>query len=112
MPAYLISDITLRDRESFEVYRSRAADAIHKFGGRYLARLGEIQTLEGTWNPKMIVVVEFPSLERAREWYQSPEYGRALEVRDKALSRNLILVDGMDDPAKIVTHYGRRHNGD
>ena len=42
MPAYLISDITLRDREAFEVYRTRAADAIHRFGGRYLARLGEI----------------------------------------------------------------------
>ena len=74
MPAYLISDITLRDREAFEVYRTRAADAIHKFGGRYLARLGEIQILEGTWNPSMIVVVEFPSLERAREWYRSSEY--------------------------------------
>ena len=111
MPAYLISDITLRDREAFEVYRSRAADAIHKSGGRYLARLGEIQTLEGTWNPKMIVVVEFPSLERAREWYRSPEYARALEVHDNALSRNLILVDGMDNSAKIVTQSERRIAG-
>ena len=112
MPAYLISDITLRDREAFEVYRTRAADAIHKFGGRYLARLGEIQTLEGTWNPKMIVVVEFPSLERAREWYRSPEYAHALEVHDKALNRNLILLDGIDDSAKIVTHGETRGNGD
>ena len=84
MPAYLISDITLRDREAFEVYRTRAADAIHKFGGRYLARLGEIQILEGTWNPQMIGAVEFPSLERAREWYRSSEYAHALGVRDKA----------------------------
>ena len=112
MPAYLISDITLRDREAFEVYRTRAADAIHKFGGRYLARLGEIQTLEGTWNPKMIVVVEFPSLERARGWYRSPKYAHALEVHDKALNRNLILVDGIDDSAKIVTHSKTRGNGD
>ena len=111
MPAYLISDITLRDREAFEVYRTRAADAIHKFGGRYLARLGEIQILEGTWSPRMIVVVEFPSLERAREWYRSPEYARALEVHDKALSRNLILVDGMDNSAKIVTQSERRIAG-
>ena len=112
MPAYLISDITLRDREAFEVYRARAADAIHKFGGRYLARLGETQVLEGTWNPSMIVVVEFPNLERAREWYRSPEYAHALGVRDKALSRNLILVDGMNDSAKIVTRSERRRNGD
>ena len=112
MSAYLIFDIALRDREAFELYRTRAADAIHKFGGRYLARLGEIQTLEGTWNPKMMVIAEFPSLERAREWYRSPEYARALEVRDEALSRNLILVDGMYDVAANVTPNERRRDGD
>ena len=70
MPAYLISDITLRDSNAFEVYRTRAAEAIHQYGGRYLARLGEVQVLEGDWNPKMVVVAEFPSLEQARAWYR------------------------------------------
>jgi uncharacterized protein (DUF1330 family) len=54
MTAYLISDITVRDRAAFEVYRTRAADAIGTYGGRYLARLGEVQVLEGSWNPNMI----------------------------------------------------------
>ena len=95
MPAYLISDITVRDRTAFETYRTRAAEAIHAFGGRYLARLGEVQVLEGSWNPNRIVIVEFPNLEQARAWYRSPEYALALEVRNTALSRNLILVDGV-----------------
>ena len=95
MAAYLISDIAVRDRTAFEVYRTRAADAIHTYGGRYLARLGEVQVLEGSWNPNMIVVVEFLNFEQARVWYRSPEYAFALEVRDTALSRNLILVDGV-----------------
>ena len=99
MAAYLISDITVRDRAAFEIYRTRAADAIHLYGGRYLARLGEVQVLEGSWNPNMVVVVEFPSLEQARAWYRSPEYAFALEVRDTALSRNLILVGGVNQPA-------------
>ena len=99
MAAYLISDIRLRDNNAFQVYRTRAAEAIYKYGGRYLARLGEVQVLEGNWNPNMIVVVEFPSLERAREWYRSPEYALALEVHDEALSRNLILVDGLNERA-------------
>jgi uncharacterized protein (DUF1330 family) len=99
MAAYLISDITVRDRTAFEIYRTRAADAIQNYGGRYLARLGEVQVLEGSWNPNMIVVVEFPNLEQARAWYRSPEYAFALEVRDTALSRNLILVDGLNQPA-------------
>lgn len=47
----------------------------------------------------MIVIVEFPNLEQARAWYRSPEYAFALEVRDTALSRNLILVDGLNQPA-------------
>ncbi|HZW79562.1 MAG TPA: DUF1330 domain-containing protein [Candidatus Deferrimicrobiaceae bacterium] len=108
MPAYLISDITLRDREAFETYRTRAANAIHQYGGRYLARLGEVQVLEGSWNPNMIVIVEFPSLERAREWYRSPEYAYALEVHDKALSRNLIFVDGLKDSTEVINQSERR----
>jgi uncharacterized protein (DUF1330 family) len=63
MTAYLISDITVRDPTAFEVYRTRAAGAIRTYG-RYLARLGEVQVLEGSWIPNMIVVVEFPSLEQ------------------------------------------------
>ena len=99
MATYLISDITVRDRTAFEIYRARAAEAIHTYSGRYLARLGEVQVLEGSWNPNMIVVVEFPSLEQACAWYRSDEYASALEVRDTALSRNLILVDGVNQPA-------------
>jgi uncharacterized protein (DUF1330 family) len=64
MAAYLISDITVRDRTAFEIYRTRAADAIDTHGGRYLARLGEVQVLEGSWNPNMIVVVEFQTWNR------------------------------------------------
>jgi len=101
MSAYLISDITVRDHAAFDVYRTRAADAIHTHGGRYLARLGEVQLLEGSWNPNMIVIVEFPSLEQARAWYRSPEYAFALEVRDKALSRNMIFVDGANQPTTV-----------
>jgi uncharacterized protein (DUF1330 family) len=96
MAAYLISDIAVRDHTAFEVYRTRAADAIHTFGGRYLVRLGEARVLEGSWNPNMIVIVEFPNLEQARAWYRSPEYAFALEMHDKALSRDLILVDGVN----------------
>ena len=99
MAAYLISDITVRDRTAFNIYRTRTAEAIHIHGGRYLARLGEVQVLEGSWNPNMIVIVEFPNLEQARAWYRSREYAFALEVRDTALSRNLILVDGVNQSA-------------
>jgi uncharacterized protein (DUF1330 family) len=95
MPAYLISDVSVRDAEAFQAYRTRAAASIERYGGRYLVRGGPIETLEGGWTPRTIIVVEFADLDRARAWYRSPEYASALEVRDAALGRNLILVDGI-----------------
>ena len=94
MAAYLISDVTVRNAEAFQTYRSRAAEAIANYGGGDLARGGEIQALEGSWHPGNIVVVEFPDLGQARAWYTSPEYASALKVRDSALERDMILVDG------------------
>lgn len=94
MAAYVISDISARDPEALQTYRTRAAASIAQHGGKYVVRGGAIETLEGSWRPEMIVVVEFPSVAQARAWYRSPEYASALEMRDKALSRNLILVDG------------------
>jgi len=96
MPAYLISDVSVKNAEAFQTYRTRAAASIAHYGGRYLVRGGPLETLEGGWTPRAIIVVEFPDLDRARAWYRSPEYALALEVRDDALSRNLILVDGID----------------
>ena len=95
MPAYLISDVRVRDPDAFQIYRTRAAESIRKHGGKYLVRGGGIETLEGEWTPGTIIIVEFPSLEQARSWYASPDYASALAVRDKALTRNLILVDGI-----------------
>lgn len=95
MAAYLISDVTVKNAAAFETYRKRAAASIAQYGGRYLVRGGSIEALEGGWAPRTIIAVEFADLERARAWYRSPEYAEALAVRDKAPSRNLILVDGI-----------------
>lgn len=97
MPAYLISDVTVKDAGAFQAYRSCAATSIEQHGGRYLVRGGPIDALEGSWVPTTIVIVEFPDIERARAWYRSPEYAAALAFRDDALSRSLILVDGIND---------------
>jgi uncharacterized protein (DUF1330 family) len=98
MAAYLISDVSARDPAALEIYRTRAADSIARYGGRYLVRGGTIEPLEGDWRPRMIVVVEFPDVDRARAWYNSPEYAEALAVRDTALSRKLILLEGVEPP--------------
>ena len=96
--AYLISDVTAKDRDAFDHYRTHAAAAIARFGGRYLVRGGTVETLEGEWRPSMVVIVEFPDIEAAQAWYRSPDYADALRFRDAALTRDLILVEGIELP--------------
>jgi uncharacterized protein (DUF1330 family) len=95
MSAYVISEVEMRDAVDFEAYRTIAAKTIAQYGGRYLARGGAANLIEGGPPPKTIIVVEFPTMERLREWYASPEYAEALKLRRTALERRLIFVDGV-----------------
>jgi uncharacterized protein (DUF1330 family) len=101
MSAYVISDVEILDPVQIETYKGLAAATIEQYGGRYLARGGETETVEGDWYPTGVIIVELPSMERARAWYHSPEYAEALKVRQHALKRRLIFVDGMapDQPS-------------
>jgi uncharacterized protein (DUF1330 family) len=95
--AYTISDVVLKDPDAADAYRTRAAASIAAFGGTYIVRSGTTEAIEGNWNPAVIVIAEFPDIATAKKWYNSPEYKEALKFRDKALSRNLILVEGVDN---------------
>ena len=95
MSAYAISEVEVRDAAGFEAYRTIAARAIAQYGGRYLVRGGAASVVEGGPLPKTIIVVEFPTMERLREWYASPEYAEALKARQTAIDRRLIFVEGV-----------------
>ena len=95
MAAYVISEVGPRDAVGWETYRSMAARTIAQYGGRYLVRGGAAEAAEGGPPPKTLIIVEFPSMERLREWYASPEYAEALKVRRTALERRLIFVEGV-----------------
>ena len=99
MAAYVISEVEPRDAALMERYRALAADSIARHGGRYIVRGGAAALIEGAPAPKTIVIVEFPSMARAREWYGSPEYAKALAVRRTALDRRLIFVEGVPPPS-------------
>ena len=72
-----------------------AETSILEYGGRYLVRGAKAEVIEGDSTDRKIVIVEFSTLERAREWYASPAYAKALQFRDKALIRQLTFVDGV-----------------
>jgi uncharacterized protein (DUF1330 family) len=88
-------DVEILDDQMIKEYRLLAQESIAKYGGRYLARGGRVEPVEGGWSPKAIIIVEFPDMTRAKAWYQSAEYAEALKVRARALDRRLIFVDGM-----------------
>ena len=96
MPAYVISEVEVLDNRLIETYRSLAQATIEQYGGRYIVRGGDVELIEGERDPaRRFVIVEFPTMERAREWYRSPEYAEALRVRAGALTRTLVFVDGV-----------------
>jgi uncharacterized protein (DUF1330 family) len=95
MPAaYVISEAEILDEDLANAYRRLAAESIAKFGGRYLVRGGERQLIEGSPPPQVLVIVEFPSMNIAKQWYASPAYAEALKLRANALVRRLIFVEG------------------
>jgi uncharacterized protein (DUF1330 family) len=102
MPAYVLVDITVKDAETYERYKQLAPPTIAAYGGRYLVRGGATEALEGTWTPTRIAVLEFPTVERAREWWNSPEYAPAKAMRQASAQTDMLLVEGLApgmDPA-------------
>ena len=96
MPAYVIVDLQeLTDIEKMGAYRPHGAAAVEKFGGRYLARGGKTDGLEGSWSSQRIAFLEFASLEQARAWYDSPEYVAARKIRDGAANMRMIAVESV-----------------
>jgi uncharacterized protein (DUF1330 family) len=93
MPAYVIVDIEVTDPVSFEGYKKEIGANIAAFGGRYLARGGATEVLEGNWTPKRLVILEFPTMARLKEWYKSPEYAPLHSLRKASASSNLVITE-------------------
>ena len=92
---FMIGQIEVTDPEAYKEYAAKVPATIAKFDGEYLVRGGEMEVLEGEWADRRMVVVKFPSLERAREWYFSPEYEPLKALRQRASVGNVMFVDGI-----------------
>lgn len=95
MSAYVVVDIEVHDRERYETYKRMAPPSIALYGGRYLTRGGETNVLEGDWTPKRFVILEFPTMERARAWWGSPEYAEAKALRQSIATTRMVLAEGL-----------------
>ena len=95
MAAYVVVEVEVLDAERYEVYKRLAPPAIAAYGGRYLVRGGAVETLEGGWSPGRLVILEFPSVERAKEWWGSGEYERAKALRQQSARTEMIVAEGL-----------------
>ena len=95
MPAYVVVEIEVLDAERYETYKRMVPPSLAAYGGRFVVRGGAAETLEGEWSPKRLVIVEFPSLERAKAWWGSPEYAEAKALRQATARTQMIVVEGV-----------------
>jgi len=95
MSAYIIVNIDVTDPEPYERYKSMAHATVTAYGGRYIVRGGPAERLEGSWEPKRVVVLEFPDAARAKAWWSSEEYRPAKALREASARSDMILVSGI-----------------
>ena len=94
MPGYVIAEVTVTHPEEYARYREMVPPTVAKYGGRFVVRGGKTETVEGEWAPTRLVVIEFESAARAREWWASEEYREAKALRQRTARSNVLIVEG------------------
>jgi uncharacterized protein (DUF1330 family) len=95
MSAYIIVEIEVTDPVGYEKYKNLAGATVEKYDGKYIVRGGKTEVLEGDWQPKRIVVLEFPTMKRAKEWLNCEEYREPRKMRHATAKTNMLLIEGV-----------------
>ena len=95
MTAYVIVDIHVTDPLRYEDYKSLAAPTVKLYGGKYIARGGKTETLEGDWSPTRLVILQFDSSEQAKKWLNSEEYREARALRHQTATSQMVVIEGV-----------------
>jgi uncharacterized protein (DUF1330 family) len=95
MPAYVIFDVEIRDMAKYQEFMAGVTPALEAAGARYLARGGAHKVHEGDWEPRRIVIIEFPSVSAWEAFYNGPVYQGLKAVRDSCSSARLVSVEGL-----------------
>jgi uncharacterized protein (DUF1330 family) len=94
-PGYVIAEFNVRDQDAFRDYGQRVPATLSQYGGRFLVRGGKVESLKGDEPKAPVVVLAFESVEQARKWGSSPEYGALVPLRDKAADARIFIVEGL-----------------
>jgi uncharacterized protein (DUF1330 family) len=96
MKAYIIVDVNITDPARYEDYKKLTPDSLKPFDGKFVVRGGQTETLEGDWEPGRIVILEFPSMAKARAWWSSDTYANAKAIRQSASVTRMIVTEGVE----------------
>ena len=94
MTAYIVVEVDVKDPERYADYRSMVPASLAVYGGKYLVRGGQVENLEGDWEPQRFVMIEFDSVEQAKRWWDSDEYREARNLRQATADTRMIVVEG------------------
>ncbi|MCM2252841.1 MAG: DUF1330 domain-containing protein [Ramlibacter sp.] len=92
--AYIIANVDVTDPAQYEEYKRLSTIAMQAHGAQVCIRGGKVEVLEGDWAPQRVVMLKFPSAEKARAFYDSAEYAQAREARQGAAVMRMIVVEG------------------
>ena len=96
MPAYIIVEVSIHNPTEYEDYKKLTPPSLKPFDGKFIVRGGKAETLEGDWNPERIVVLEFPTIEKAKAWWNSEGYAPAKALRQRTSKKKMIVVPGFE----------------
>ncbi len=97
MSAYMIARVDVTDLDAWKNYAANAGPTVAQYGGKYIARGGELTGLENFEDEgKRVVIIQFPDVETAEKWYHSPEYTEVRKLRETAGHARFMIVDGYD----------------
>ena len=94
MAAYIVVEVDVKDPERYADYRSMVPASLAVYGGKFLIRGGQVENLEGDWEPQRFVMIQFDSVEQAKRWWDSEEYREARNLRQATSDTRMIVVEG------------------
>ena len=95
MTAYVIIQVDIHNPQLFDEYKQNVPKIVEAYGGKYLTRGGQFEVLAGEWPTERTVLLSFPSVRAAKDWYYSPEFRGPKAMRDEAAKVNVFVIEGI-----------------
>ena len=95
MPAYIVVQVNVTEPAGYDEYKKMVPASLAAYGGKFVVRGGACETLEGSWAPGRLVVLQFPSVAKAKQWWASDEYRDAKALRQRTAKTEMIVVEGV-----------------